>query len=460
MSQADNTQLTPEDTPGHGAPVSATANIRFSDIILPQQESLSHLFSDLKRANTSISNRLRSIAQDSCFVNRVAASYAPRKLVANERCGSWYVDIERKAGSAYFKSTDGHTDAWKISTRRLNVHLLRLIEEDDGCIIVDSTRRGKRMPDALSKTIPIWCAVLNMLLFPSLTSSHSLHTPPLVVSASEHAQISALIPSFAQTLSSISLDLPALRRTLTKPLRPLWITPDTPLPTSPPESIFTDFRPVICCTASARSAAGGGEISSGAGYVQGAADDTEMWAHGLTAPLFWAHRAELLETPETELPALMTRLAAKGGSGEGNGLLEVIHGIYVASLPVDSEALASESQHTCVIRLTPDTAPVTTTGSRVYSRGIGRHKAASRNLRVELAGICEFARKFIQEQDGSPDNRQPVRIVIACETARDISVGTALALSCILYNDDGSYRDITGTRANDFSKTTIRLLDG
>ncbi|PHH55965.1 hypothetical protein CFIMG_003872RA [Ceratocystis fimbriata CBS 114723] len=58
MSQADNTQLTPEDTPGHGAP--------------------------------------------------------------------------RKAGSAYFKSTDGHTDAWKISTRRLNVHLLRLIEEDDG----------------------------------------------------------------------------------------------------------------------------------------------------------------------------------------------------------------------------------------------------------------------------------------------------------------------------------------
>lgn len=30
-----------------------------------------------------------------------------------------------------------------------------------GCIIVDSTRRGKRFPDSMSKTIPIWCCVLN-----------------------------------------------------------------------------------------------------------------------------------------------------------------------------------------------------------------------------------------------------------------------------------------------------------
>jgi tRNA A64-2'-O-ribosylphosphate transferase len=28
-------------------------------------------------------------------------------------------------------------------------------------LIIDSTRSGKRMPDALSKTVPIWCAVIN-----------------------------------------------------------------------------------------------------------------------------------------------------------------------------------------------------------------------------------------------------------------------------------------------------------
>lgn len=33
--------------------------------------------------------------------------------------------------------------------------------ERGGCIIVDSTRRGKRFPDSMSKTIPIWCCVLN-----------------------------------------------------------------------------------------------------------------------------------------------------------------------------------------------------------------------------------------------------------------------------------------------------------
>lgn len=30
-----------------------------------------------------------------------------------------------------------------------------------GCIIVDSTRKGKRFPDSMSKTIPIWTCVMN-----------------------------------------------------------------------------------------------------------------------------------------------------------------------------------------------------------------------------------------------------------------------------------------------------------
>ena len=64
------------------------------------------------------------------------------------------------------------------------------------CIIVDSTRRGKSMPDALSKTIPIWCAVINRLLFGEMHESHKLGTPKEVVGASEHAQIEALLYGF------------------------------------------------------------------------------------------------------------------------------------------------------------------------------------------------------------------------------------------------------------------------
>ena len=50
------------------------------------------------------------------------------------------------------------------------------------------------MPDALSKTVPIWCLVINRLLFPEET--HALHTPDGVVSASEHAQMEARVNGF------------------------------------------------------------------------------------------------------------------------------------------------------------------------------------------------------------------------------------------------------------------------
>jgi len=39
--------------------------------------------------------------------------------------------------------------------------LFTLVAQKGGCMIVDSTRRGKRFPDSMSKTIPIWTCVLN-----------------------------------------------------------------------------------------------------------------------------------------------------------------------------------------------------------------------------------------------------------------------------------------------------------
>lgn len=65
------------------------------------------------------------------FVQEVAEHYN-LPLVANERCGSWYIDPEGKAGSAYFKSTDGHTGQWDFSFRRLNLQLLALANQYGG----------------------------------------------------------------------------------------------------------------------------------------------------------------------------------------------------------------------------------------------------------------------------------------------------------------------------------------
>jgi tRNA A64-2'-O-ribosylphosphate transferase len=111
-------------------------NPTVADLIFPSQatQNFSQLLGSLKRSNLSISNRLRSVQQDAEFVREVAVAFGGRPLVANERCGSWYIDPRGKSASAYFKSTDGHTGVWKFSSRRLNLHLLELIGINDGCV--------------------------------------------------------------------------------------------------------------------------------------------------------------------------------------------------------------------------------------------------------------------------------------------------------------------------------------
>lgn len=135
-----------------------TAGIHHSDILFSsdQQMSMSALMSGLKRTTLTVHNRLRSIQSDAAFVARAAGALggprdataegcssaddgkapAARPLIANERCGSWYVRPEKKGGSAYFKSTDGHERAWKFSTRRLNLHIVELAEKHDGYVLL------------------------------------------------------------------------------------------------------------------------------------------------------------------------------------------------------------------------------------------------------------------------------------------------------------------------------------
>lgn len=81
-------------------------------------------------------------------------------------------------------------------------------------ILVDSTRSGKRIPDALSKTVPIWCAVINramLILHPDITKTNTLnnwdttlYTPPSCVSMQEHHQIEQRLDSWANNLAVIT----------------------------------------------------------------------------------------------------------------------------------------------------------------------------------------------------------------------------------------------------------------
>ncbi|KAF4582166.1 tRNA A64-2'-O-ribosylphosphate transferase [Ophiocordyceps camponoti-floridani] len=243
--------------------------------------TLSSLLTTLQASSLSPHNRLCSIASDAAFI-RAAALSVQRPVVANERCGAWYVGADGADASAYFKSTDGHERAWKFSLRRLNLHLLRVAEANDGFLIVDSTRRGKRLPDALSTTIPIWCT--------------------------------SLIPVFVSDLAALGLDLSGYK--LSKPLRPLWIGPDSPLPG--PGPIFEDYTPVVCCSASRVEDEGERTV----GYVQGAADDAENWSLGLTPSIFWRNVDALLAASDTDLPSLIATLMTEAQANKSEASKE------------------------------------------------------------------------------------------------------------------------------------------
>ncbi len=174
--------------------------LREADILFPYLSgtpNFSTTLSSVRQSTLSIHNRLSSIVLDSEFVTSVAEAYG-LPLVANERCGSWYIPPALKFSSTYFKSTDGHMGEWGFSLRRLNMQLLDVVAKRGGAVVVDSTRRGKSMPDALSKTVPIWCCVINRATFGSESPNGELFTPPSAVSKSEHAQIEKRIDGFVK----------------------------------------------------------------------------------------------------------------------------------------------------------------------------------------------------------------------------------------------------------------------
>lgn len=117
----------------HGEP------LQVSDLIFSSaSQEISRFHREAARSRLSIRSRLHSIEHDAGFVRRVSDLFQ-LPLVANERCGSWYVDPKEKRGSVYFKSTDGHFGQWSFSLRRLNLNLLKLIAERGGSVASNLT---------------------------------------------------------------------------------------------------------------------------------------------------------------------------------------------------------------------------------------------------------------------------------------------------------------------------------
>jgi len=186
-----------------------------------------------------------------------------------------------------------------------------------GCLLVDATRSAtKRFPDALSKTVPIWAAVLNAAVAFERGSSAAdacaasgLALPPWIAE-SEAAAIQQRLPDMLAALLALGPDVAALAAALRRPLRCLWLSQASPL-WAVPDAAALPFTPIVCISASA-PLLGCGQRHAGYSYVPGAGDDEESWSGGLTARLFAQHRGVLLAAatsqPEPELVKLVRRL--------------------------------------------------------------------------------------------------------------------------------------------------------
>lgn len=193
------------------------------------------------------------------------------------------------------------------------------------------------MPDALSKTIPVWCAVLNRASSRKYgcpeadREGFALKTPRWMIPPTEHDQIDAKMEGFVKSLLDSDLQVPKLE----KPLKPVFITPQTNLDSIEADSVRSSqgsFTPVVLVSASrfvSDSAGLGDNDFTNAHrpkanfiYVQGAGDDHENWARGLTPDMFWKHHNELLACDKEQIEALVDSIVAKealsGGGKNGH----------------------------------------------------------------------------------------------------------------------------------------------
>lgn len=417
--------------------------------------SLNQINRDIKKEYTSLRNRIQSILLDNAFiVEKVIPRFPDYPLIPNERCGLWYCNPDHFDRTSYFKSTDGHTNQWDFSTRRLNLHLLPILQENDGIIIVDSTRRGKLMPDALSKTIPIWCAVLNS--FMQCDVSNILFTPPKCVFQSEHDSIKVRIPLLVERLKKLNiLDPQELRnRFKGKILRPFWVYPGSDMlrtSTDPftgeiieskwEPDVNEQIIPIILCTASYR-AQDGVDKRYGFTYVQGAADDHELWSCGLDPKLLWNNWEYFhdLDRDDKELETHVRNAIECQGKTDSRkeSLADVIEmdtitdelslGKLKDHIEITPKIVQELNSHFSLVIIFSQSVKLSEPcdSIKIYNLQSGS-KRSSKDLRAALIEIDNIISKSLVRGK---------RIMVCCNSGSDISVGVLLMILCKYYSEN------------------------
>lgn len=443
----------------------------------------------IRASSYSLYARLRSIEWDARRVLTLCADISPNlPLFANARTGTWYVpppcilkisstNLSTGSHVCCFKSSDGHYGQWTASVRRPNLRLLQTASEAGGAIIVDATRSGKSWPDALTKTFPIWCAVVNAVagFISESCSATQLYLHPSI-SASEKNSILKLLPTWVSSWKDSGIDLRALVPGFAAaglPVRPLWVRADVERvwENGIPSAKELGFIPIVCISASPPLLAGErsyieadqenitdvvGNIHfprriTGFNYVQGAGDDCDNWSNGLTPVLFWHFRNAFLEYASTH------QSVAAHDSVVRDGLIKLIDKIgdirerAQADIGCDSDAMSLSCR--CGINSSGNVDDEFSSKS-IFSLLGSRVTVCASTPRAIVADVQKIVDRsdrlvFALSHSQKEKMEESLQSCAMCETE-------SRACSCFLVKDEGTENRSVSKRLQWFSMSNYR----
>ena len=414
-------------------------------------------------------------------------------FLANLRCGAWY--SSSFDGDCYFKSTDGHTNHYDFSLTRLNAHVALACAHKGGAVIVDSTKSVvKKFPDALSKTIPIWCCVLNRALGKlKLRTSGKCETSgtggdresvgvgvwdsdlhlPAWIPDHEKALIEPLLDGWAEKLLSVQPSLlRRLEKELEKPLRPLWVSDRSVIWSDAlPQFREYSFTPLYLLSASKTDKHPAIRCEKfnlhSWTYIHGAADDHEHWARGLTPQLFWSNHGVLLDTDPEEIEEVIEELvkAHSGSSSRAKPLNQKISsagqksiawvgrlGLGLGSIDCLGNPGLLSQVDTVLDCSSVESNEEEDDAGQTRSRGLvyRRYKVESfKYNRVSLLNVLQDAILFLREELAKKR-----KVLVVCDDGQDTSPSlvSAFALHAFPRNKGQIDLDTTSADMGDFEE--------
>ena len=436
-------------------------------------------YREIRKKNEDVLNRLRSIFVDYAFVEETIETLGVTNVFANLRCGAWYTDL-RKAKTCTFKSIDGHNLNHQFSQSRLNTHVLLEASrcESSEAIIVDTTKsKTKRFPDALAKTVPIWCATINRACgvieedariekdeFPDFVSENELRAI--------ETKMSNFVEAFVSVVSQ--KHFAEIKRALDKsgPLQCEYVCRNNAEDVIARRKKRKEKKATVLYLLSASmplSKSGQrcklelGKNTVSYNYFPGAADDEESWALHLSPKQFQRHMDKFVSCESAKAcESLIRKVVQRGGEDDDENtnedifvcLKDVLHSnVYVGTFQAllnDANATMREGSFHAVLYV----------GSR-YSPNFSVK-------REDLKAYLHVPMKFAKQKRGDIEKKLPIcveflmrhvvttddknaGVFVCCDDAKDLSNAVIAAFQLVK-------NGIHLRPPEDFTKETVRKV--